>query len=152
MPTLTVLLRLTCILAALTSLLLFGFGALLLGGQFESVASIGALRVEPRVRDLGDLAGGEEVSIPFSVTNSSSRPVKLLGVPGFCVPWGCVSAGDFPVHVAPRSSSKFNLRLRPQSRKSTGEFNLDVVLYTDAPGRELTPLRMTGRIVPSGER
>jgi hypothetical protein len=152
MTRLTVFLRLACFLSALTSLLLFGLGALLLGGTSERIAFEGVLRVEPRMRALGDLAPGVEVPVPFTVTNLSSRPVKLLGVPGFCVSWGCISATGFPIRVPPHTSSTFSLHLRPNTRGFSGEVAFDIVLYTDAPGRERTPLRIAGRVLPLAER
>jgi hypothetical protein len=152
MPRLTVFLRRAWFLSALTSLLLFGLGAWLLGGTSEPIASEGALRVEPRVKDLGDLAPGAEVPVSFSVTNLSSKPVKLLGVPGFCVSWGCVYATGFPVRVSPRTSTTFSLHIRPNTCESADKFAFEIALCTDAPGRERTPLRITGRVVPLAER
>jgi hypothetical protein len=152
MSRLTVFPRLACFFSALTSLLLFGMGALLLGRTSERIVSEGSLRVEPRMRALGDLAPGAEVPLPFVVTNLSSRPIKLLGVPGFCVSWGCVSSTDFPVRVPPHTSSTFSLHLRTSTRGFSGEFAFEVVLCTDAPGRERTPLQIAGRVLPSAER
>jgi hypothetical protein len=152
MPRFTVFLRLACFFSALTSLLFFGMGALLLGRTSERIASEGSLRVESQTRALGDLAPGAEVPVTFTVTNLSSRSVKLLGVPGFCVSWGCVYATDFPVRVSPHTSATFSLHLRPNTRESPGEFAFEVVLYTDVPGRERIPLRIAGRVVPLAER
>lgn len=152
MTRLTVFLRLACFLSALASMLLFGLGALLLGGPSQRIAMEGTLRVEPQMRDLGDLAPGVEISVPFTVTNLSSKPVKLLGVPGFCVSWGCVYVTDFPVRVSPRTSTTFNLHVQTSARGVRGKIAFSVVLYTDAPGREQTPLRISGTVVPSAEQ
>jgi len=150
MPRLT-LLRLGSLLSALASLLLFGLGALLVGGASERIASERGLRVEPRMWALGDLAPGAEVPLNFTVTNPSSRPVKLLGISGFCVSWGCVSATGFPVRVAPHSSARLGLHLRPSTGGFSGEFVTEVTLFSDAPGREQTLLRINGRVVRPAE-
>ncbi len=151
MPRLT-LLQLGSLLSALASLLLFGLGALLLGGASERIAPERGPRVEPRMWALGDLAPGAAVPVNFTVTNTSSRPVKLLGISGFCVSWGCVSAATgFPVRVAPHGSATVGLHLRPSTGGFSGEFATEVILFSDAPGREQTPLRINGRVVRPAE-
>jgi hypothetical protein len=152
MSRLRVFLRLACFVSALTSLLLFGLSALVLSRPPERIEMEGTLRVEPQMRNLGDLVPGVEIPVPFTVTNLSSKPVKLLGVPGFCVSWGCVFATDFPVRVSPHTSTTFSIHIRPNTRGLSGELAFGVVLYTDAPGREQTPLRIAGRVVPLAAR
>lgn len=153
MPTLTVFRgKQRPLFASACCFLVVGSSALLLGGAAERSAAEGTLRVEPRIRDLGDLAPGVEIPIGITVTNLSGKPVKLLGISGFCVSWGCVFASDFPLRLAPHDSTTFDLHLRPKAAGFSGTFVADVVLFADAPGRERTPLRVTGNVVHGAER
>lgn len=145
-------LRMSCFISAGLSLLFFGFGALLLRRPSDGSASAGGLRVESRVRSLGDLPRGVETPVTFTVANQSPKSVRLLGASQFCTSWGCVYAPDFPVTVAPNSSGTFSLIVRTRPRSPYGNFTGDVTLYSDAPNCGRTPLVITGNIVRSAEQ
>lgn len=151
MSSLKVLRRLQRSTLASACFLVAGLGAFLLSVAAERAASGGALQVEAPVRDLGELVPQDEVQVAFSVTNQSGNPIKLLGVSGFCVSWGCVYATDFPIRLAAHASTTFKLRLRPKSDQSSDGFVADVVLFSDAPGCERTPLRIKGRVLHAAD-
>jgi len=149
MSKLAVSLRLLRFLSISCSLLFFGLAAFLLGHVPEANASGRGLRVEPSLKSLGDFSVGTTVPITFTVTNLSSNPVRLAGIKRVCMRWGCVEGKDFPVSIPPRTSREISLELRNSARKFSGEFAGEIILYSDAPGNEQTPLRLTGRVIRS---
>lgn len=107
------------------------------------------LQVEPRTKFLKELTSGHDTIVVFNVANTSLSPIRLLGlgVPMFCTEWGCIGATDLPLRLPPRSSSKFSMNLRLRSHGHSRSFSCDVILYSDAPGHEQTPLRIVGTFV-----
>jgi hypothetical protein len=178
MPRPPVFLRLACFLSALSSTVFFGLGAFLLGQTREGDAYGGTLRIDAPIRPRCDMRAGMEIAVAFRVTNMSLRPINLLGVDGLCTPcwpdpvlaalnetefplrtlWVPTSGkpgsmpsvcGDgFPFRVSPGSSKEVSLRLRARSTGYTGAFAGECILYSDAPGCERLPLRITGTVVP----
>lgn len=144
-----VLARMPSFLLVISSLFL-GIGAYILYRMPEGNAWAETLRVDQPVIALGDLPPGVEIPVILTVTNSSDRAVKLLGIQEFCANWGCISnRSRFPCEIPTRSSSTLTLQVLTRAGGVLGDFTGESILYSDAPCSEQITLVITGRIVVS---
>jgi hypothetical protein len=103
------------------------------------------LQIDPPQRSLGDIKAGSVVPVSFTLSNRSSRPIRVLGVEFFCTKWGCISLAGLPVTVAPHSKREVQLMLRA-ARAGDHEFSTAFNLYSDCPGEPAVPVRIQGRV------
>jgi hypothetical protein len=143
---------------AIVSVASFAIAALSWEG-FLGGANRKGLRLEPAVLSLGDLPPATSVSLIFKAINSSSRPIRVVGVQNTCSLWGCVGSGNLPCVIPPHSSSNVVLALKTNSavvlsRGTTDgksfrdlAFDADVKLYSDCPKDNIISLRVSGKVV-----
>lgn len=82
------------------------------GSSSAAVALLGgeALYVERRTPEMGPWQLGERREVTIRVSNLTSRPVTLLGMPGYCGKTGCVAyKASFPIDLGPWGSSDIDL-------------------------------------------
>jgi hypothetical protein len=127
------------------ALLAFGLGSLLLGLslRLEGRGSLDA-GLESGVVDLGAVPTGGRVPLSFSLVNPTPRTVRVLGATSQCFAHGCLEATGIPQQIPALGTGLVEVELRPVT---AGDFAGELVLYTDAPGRPETRLKVRGRIL-----
>jgi Protein of unknown function (DUF1573) len=102
---------------------------------FGSVGSaLGYLRGERLFADtlsVETATGGEPRQIDLVITNTSGRPVRILGGSSSC---SCLVPLDVPAVLPAKDTSRIRTEFRPKGR--TGRFSLMVRLFTDHPGQQ----------------
>ena len=74
---------------------------------------------------------GDAVNASFTVTNTGTRPIKLLGVESSC---GCNAADGLPTLLAPGAAGQVNLRVKLAAPTSDGRFSSSTSLLADCDG------------------
>jgi hypothetical protein len=134
---------------ATVSVTSFAVAALSWAGDALRGAAREDLQLEPLIRALGDVVPATSVPIVFKATNTSSRPIRVVGVKNICTPWGCLSAENLPCVVPAHASSDVRLSLKTTDRSHVGSlvFDGEIVLYSDSASNEIIPARVSGRVV-----
>ena len=136
---------------AIVSIASFVSGALLWEGSVLGRPAPAGLLVEPAFRAFGDLPAGAVVPLVLKATNTSSHPIRVLGLTQGCTVWGCVSAKNLPCVVPPGASADIAISLQTTIRPpETGlAFERELSLYSDCPGKYAIPVRVSGKVVPA---
>lgn len=132
-------------LFALCALGLVGTASLL---AIESLwgGTKGELGIDSHVKSLGELRPGIVVPIVFTITNHSHRPVWILGVKSFCMPWGCISGQCLPAEIPAGESRQVTVALLTKTGGFSGRFNGTIELYTSIHVNHYLSVRIDGRI------
>jgi len=109
------------------------------------------LQIDPPQRSLGDIKAGSVTLVPFTVSNSSSHPIRVLGVQRLCSHWGCIRQVGLPVTVPPRSSHDLQIELKA-AVDGDYELNCDVNFYWDCPEEPTVAVRVDGRFFEGGRK
>jgi hypothetical protein len=146
------LLRLSGQVVALLSLACFTGAAILSDGNLVAETAAGNLRIEPTVLALGDLLPSASVPLLFKATNTSHRPIRVVGIESICTTWGCVSSEGLPCAVPPNSSVDLRLMLKTTGLNRPGGLGFDdgITLYCDCPAGNTLVLRVRGNVVRVG--
>jgi hypothetical protein len=104
------------------------------------------VQIAPQETSLGDIKARSVNLLRFTVSNRSSRTIRVLGVDSFCTTWGCIRPVGLPVTVPPQSNREVQLLLKA-ALAGDHEFNTDVNWYWDWPGEPTASVRIQGRVV-----
>ncbi len=115
---------LTFLTGFLVSLGVFVFMALLTGGLsqvcFGGIApgmawwQGAAVFVEPSVRNLGEIAAGETVTVEFQLRSLRSGPVRIVGATPDC---SCVIVAGLPLDLDDQGQGKLSINFRPHANE-----------------------------------
>ena len=115
------------------------------GAGLTSTAPGDVLRIDPPLRSLGDIKAGSVIAVSFTLSNRSSRPIRVLGTEWFCTKWGCIRPTGLPVTVPPHANREVQLMLKA-APSGDHEFGRAVILYSDCPGEPTVSAQIQGRI------
>jgi hypothetical protein len=128
------------------------FSVLLLGicriGNAPAQSVNRGLVVQQPIKSLGSLQAGSVVPLLFTLTNTTARPIRILGSGDKCVLWGCLASKNLPVVIPPKAGGRVEIKLKTAHRGFSGAFDGAIVLFTDSPVTTHVSLGVTGRIVP----
>src|SRR4051812_30597587 len=96
--------------------------------------------VEPAAIDIGEIGLQASVTRPVTLTNLTSRPVRIVGGNNLCE---LRLEEPLPIDVAPGESRAIHLAVR--SNVQTGSFDHTSLLFMDGNDRAV-PVRMTGTV------
>ena len=134
------------------SALLFLLG-LVLTTRVGAVMGLGGgepLLLDASMKSFGETQPLAEVALTFTFTNRSARAVNVVGGTFGCGPHGCIWVGDdqLPLEIPPGQSRPLVVKLKAVG---PGDFQQDLTLYTDCPGRPRLVLTLCGRVAaPTG--
>ena len=108
-------------------------------------------RLPDRTRDprAGRTGPGLNVPVILRATNSSSRPIRVVGIGEACTRWVCVRrATGLPCVVPPHATVEFGFRVVTKDGNRVGDagFDREVALYSDCPGKNITAIHVSGKI------
>lgn len=86
-------------------------------------------------------------TVAFRLTNTSSRPVRVLGAQSSCT--GMMATG-LPLDFAPGASRTLEVRVKP--RKAATGFRESIRVFTDRSGQRSIPLTISVGPAPATER
>jgi hypothetical protein len=104
------------------------------------------LRIDPPQISVGDLRAGSVIPVSFTLSNTSSRPIQVLGAEWCCTKWGCIQPVGLPVTALPHASRGVQLKLKA-ARAGDHEFSTVLNLYCDCPGQPTVSVRIQGRVL-----
>ena len=73
-----------------------------------------AVFVEPPVRDLGEIAAGETVTVEFRLHSLRSGPVRIVGATPDC---SCVVVDGLPLDLNDQGQGKLAIKFRPNANE-----------------------------------
>ena len=73
-----------------------------------------AVFVEPPVRDLGEIAGGETVTVEFQLRSLRTGPVRIVGATPDC---SCVVVDGLPLDLDDQGLGKLTINFRPNANE-----------------------------------
>jgi hypothetical protein len=148
------ILRHSAFAMAIVSVVSLVSGAFLWERSVRSGSARGGLQVEPLNRSLGDLSLAAHVPLIFKATNSSSEPIRVIGIKEVCTNWGCLEAENLPCVVPPRSSAEIALSMRTTIRqlKKVLAFEYVIDIYSDRFEQRVTPVHISGRVIPASSQ
>jgi Protein of unknown function (DUF1573) len=73
-----------------------------------------AVFIEPPVRDLGEIAAGETVTVEFQLRSLRSGPVRIVGATPDC---SCIVVAGLPLDLDDRGRGKLAIRFRPNANE-----------------------------------
>lgn len=125
--------------------------ALVLGvavARYGSVsAALGALRGQGIVADahtksLGTVTVGQTVTLPFTLRNVTSEPIRIVGNRTSCT---CTVADDsLPIDLPPRGKRTVRVSVKPRAPKL--DFRQNVQFYTDSPTQSRLIFNIVGTV------
>jgi hypothetical protein len=132
-------------IAAAGILALLGVASLRYGSLPAAVAAIQgrAIVADATTKSLGDMIPDRPHLVDFTLTNLSSRPVRIVGVRSSC---SCVLTEQRPPLVI-ESGRELKLRFSAVPQASPPEFLQEIRVYTDVPSQPAVALSVTGRVV-----
>ncbi len=101
------------------------------------------LLVHPSIIAAGDVTAGNRVEYHFSVTNRTTRPVRLLGAPSTC---RCMVAEGLPAEIAPGESHRLTVRV--YFGEKPGLFDQRFQLYLEDSALFRVTCRVTAKVLP----
>ena len=131
-------------LAAAILLALVALGAYRYGSVPAALAAARGrgLAVDAATKSVGLVEEGEQVTTDFTLTNVTTRPIRIVGSTSSC---SCaVPGGEIPFEIPPGSSRPFQVLVVPQA--SPAQFLRSVGLYTDFPGQNELVLNVKGEV------
>ena len=135
----------TTVVIAVSILVVLGAWACVrLGSLRAGFAYLAGTRMilDHQERSFGEVAGGEERTVSFRLTNFSQRPVRVLGAKTECT---CMVADELPLTIGISETATLKVTVRKGSK--TGELRETIRFYTDHPGRSEIAVRLFGRIL-----
>jgi hypothetical protein len=118
-------------------------------GAVLGSAAPGDFRIEPAIQSLGELAPRSVVPVTLRATNRSSRPIRVIGIGETCARSHCVRrATGLPCVVPPHATAEFGFWVVTKDGNRVGDaaFDSEVAIYSDCPGKNITAIRLSGKI------
>jgi hypothetical protein len=103
------------------------------------------LLVDAYSKSFGSVVAGRLETVEFSLWNTASRPVTVLGARSSCT---CAAADDLPMVVP--SGGRRSIRIIVGRNPQPGAVSEHVTLFTDEPSQPQLALRVEGAFLPSG--
>ena len=100
------------------------------------------LYIEPAHKTFGTAAPGEQVVVPFRLTNRGRDAIRVVGSTVGC---SCTVPDDMPFRIAPGRSRTFHVTIKVPNEP--GPVEMPIVLYTSIPDQSRINLRITGTII-----
>ena len=85
-----------------------------------------AVFVEPPVRDLGEIAAGETITVEFQLRSLRSGPVRIVGATPDC---SCVIVDGLPLDLDDRGQGKLAVKFRPNANEIGQEVTRVIPLH-----------------------
>ena len=119
-------------------------GVLIDGSLDAAVARLRgqSLDVTPSTLDFGTGKPGEVLTVPLTVRNYSSHPVRLIGGTSDC---SCLTTGDMPVTIPAGERVTISVKLKVPAA-TAGELNRSVEVFTDCPNHQTLRLSAGCRV------
>jgi hypothetical protein len=142
-------------LAKLGSNLLLAFALFLLSlGLVRGFAPVLArpvvgLRPLAPVQSVGEVGMMARIDVAIPIENTSSRPVTILGSEYICYRPCCVTYADTSKQIPAHSEG--SVRVRLYTKKTTGDFQVPVTLYTDLDGQSELKVELQGKVLEAIE-
>jgi hypothetical protein len=102
------------------------------------------LLVDAYSKSFGSLEAGRVGTVKFSLWNTATRPVTVLGARSAC---SCAAGSDLPMVVPPGARRSVRILLR--CNRQPGPVSERVTLLTEEPNQAELGLRVEGVVLPS---
>lgn len=103
------------------------------------------LSLRESVRLLGEVPSGRSFAVTFTVTNTTARPVRILGASSTCTPQGCLKVAERPPNEVPPHGTR-GIAVDVTTRGS-GSLVGRISLYTDCARKPSVPLEVRAYVV-----
>jgi hypothetical protein len=118
------------------------------GSVTAALAYFGGHRIlaEAYSKSFGTIEPGFERTVSFEITNTTERPVNVVGVTSSCT---CLRAVDLPILLAPRGG-KQSIRFRYRAGLKPRQVLEKLRIFTDHPSHRWLDVTITGVVAGQG--